>query len=421
MKRAALLLVYIVVAVLVGMEVALRLFPAAIPIGLLQHFDPGLRTEIAARIGMETRKGVQAIQRDDGGPPLYIDAPNAVIAHYDKAVTTGPASVQMDERGFCNPPPLAAPPLDVVVLGGSISWCLDVEPKQTWAALLGGELKASVYNLSVKGIGPYEYLQLLKRFGLALHPRVVLFDVSEENDMRDVVRYQRFRAGLGEGDDAGDGQTVLDGNRQGGLLASSSYVWNLGTAALRAWREHRAERNVKQLFPELPPQKSIDYRFVARWGSEQLAFNQDNSNRGQPRYAMALLRGLINLDGYQPALAELAKLARENGFRAVVVYTPTAGTAYARSIVYQDPALTDVMARSSDLQRREIGRMAGELGLGFIDLTVPFQDAAERLRASDALYFLDNMHLSAAGHRVTAEALAAPVAALLKQTAAAQP
>ena len=65
--------------------------------------------------------------------------------------------------------------------------------------------------------------------------------------------------------------------------------------------------------------------------------------------------------------------------------------------------------------------MAGELGLGFIDLTVPFQDAAERLRASDALYFLDNMHLSAAGHRVTAETLAAPVAALLKQTAAAQP
>lgn len=406
--------VYVLAAVLVGVEVILRLVPSAIPVVLLPYFDADLRTAIAGRLGMETRASIRPVARDDGGPPLYIDAPHTRVPHYGR-VATGPAFVEMDERGFCNPPPLAPPPLDIVVLGGSISWCVDVEPGQTWASLLGKEIGASVYNLSVKGTGPYEYLQLLKQFGLQLRPRVVLFDVSEENDMRDVLYYQSYRAGIRGNEDNGEGQTVLGSAEDGGFLARNSYAYDLVLATLRWYRARQTERANKQLFPELPPQKSMDYRFVARWGDAEVAFNPDNRSRGEPLHAMALLRGLINLDGYRPALAELARLGKENGFHAVVVYTPTAGTAYARAIHYSDPKLAEVMAQSSGRQRREIGQMAKELGLGFVDLTTPLQDAAERLRTTDLLYFVDNMHLAAAGHRVSAEALAAPVGELLKQ------
>src|SRR5262249_25358079 len=149
--------------------------------------------------------------------------------------------------------------------------------------------------------------------------------------------------------------------------------------------------------------------------------NKDNSGRGQPRLAMAMVRGLVSLDGYRPVLEEFARLAHENHFIPVVLYTPTIGATYRKFITYEDASLAPVMREAAEKQRQYIAGLAHDLGLTWVDLTAPFQDAAETLKGNDLLYFVFDAHLSGTGHRVTAEVLARQVPTMLGHQAAASP
>src|SRR6185295_1563006 len=92
----------------------------------------------------------------------------------------GPGKVEsavMDERGFCNEEPIGNPPYDVITLGGSIAWCHAVAVGETWTSRLARLTGLTTYNLSVQGIGPYEYIQILKQIGLPLRPRIVILNI----------------------------------------------------------------------------------------------------------------------------------------------------------------------------------------------------------------------------------------------------
>src|SRR5690242_460066 len=303
----------LVVVVFVGLEVALRLYPAAIPLELLKGFDDDLRIEIAQRRGLPTQLAIRELHRDDGGPPLYIYLPHERFVRDLKDPGKAESAV-MDERGFCNPEPIGEPPYDVVSVGGSIAWCHAIDAKETWTSRLGRLTGLSTYNLSVQGIGPYEYLQILKQLGLPLHPRAVIIGIGEGNDTRDVVRYESYRKWQAAETTNGADQTVLRTGNAGGFLARHLYLYALIRAVIFADRQHRAEHPLDPDFPGVPAQLDINFHYVGRWGSQVVDFNSDNSGRGQPRYAMALLRGLINLEGYRPPLEELGRLARQHHF-----------------------------------------------------------------------------------------------------------
>src|SRR6185295_8655483 len=88
---------YVVVVVAAGLEVALRLYPAAIPLELLRGFDDDLRIEIAQRRGLPTQLAVRQLHRDDGGPPLYIYLPHERFVRDLKDPGKAESAV-MDER-----------------------------------------------------------------------------------------------------------------------------------------------------------------------------------------------------------------------------------------------------------------------------------------------------------------------------------
>ena len=52
----------------VPLEAALRLFPQGIPLSLLNEFDPGLRSKIAAARKLQRVEDTVLVPRDDGGP-----------------------------------------------------------------------------------------------------------------------------------------------------------------------------------------------------------------------------------------------------------------------------------------------------------------------------------------------------------------
>jgi lysophospholipase L1-like esterase len=412
MKRTFILLqIFIGVAIVAGgLEVLLRLYPAAIPLALLQHFQQDLRLRVASRLDLPNRYDFLEVSRDDGGPLLRRYRPDAQLTSIGRdrdAVET----VVMDEAGFCNPDRsrAATDPVEILAVGDSFTWCTAVAPGEAWPAQLENVAARPTYNLGVAGVGPYEYVQILKRFGAERRPRVVIMNVYEGNDLRDALRYWDHRNRASDAAEATDPD-----DRRGGWLSRHSYVVNLATAAWREWIGS-AWRSLTEVEPEFKKgldaidKESLDLRYVLHLAGGDTAFNRENSDRDELRLAMVLDQGLIDLSVFDDALATFADLAGEQGFVPVLAYSPSAHTAYANYVEFSDPSAGPVLARYSERLRGYFRDAAERYGLHFVDLTEFLRaeiDAQGDAQAERLLYFPFNVHFTPEGHRIVARGLA---------------
>ncbi|MGI9415485.1 MAG: hypothetical protein ACR2PM_17550, partial [Hyphomicrobiales bacterium] len=202
----------ITIAVMLGVaEGVLRLVPSLIDVAVLERFAPSLRSQIARRVGLPVRADRLCIpsgERHDRGPDLCINRPNVKypVRADPKDLARGAVEIlPLDGKGFCNLPGHAArAKADIVMLGDSFTWCTAVGAEAAFTTLVEASLQAPAYNLGVAGIGPYEYLELLRRFGLPLGPKVVVMNIYEGNDLRDVLKYVKHRAKPGKSKIRGD-------------------------------------------------------------------------------------------------------------------------------------------------------------------------------------------------------------------------
>ena len=185
----------VAIAITFGLiEIGLRALPGAIPLGALKKYQPEMRLEIAQRRGLPNLSQVWVLPRSDGGPELKLFKPFTTIelGYRDDGTTK---RLELDANGFCNPLPdggYAARKIDIVTIGDSFTASTAIEPEATWTHLLSDLLGRPTYNLGRGGIGTYEYIQILERFGLPKKPDVVVMNFYEGNDLRDAVRYWSY-------------------------------------------------------------------------------------------------------------------------------------------------------------------------------------------------------------------------------------
>ena len=161
----------------------------------------------------------------------------------------------------------------------------------------------------------------------------------------------------------------------------------------------------------------VNFRYELRFADGAIVpFNIQNADHAEVRYARWLQRGEVQLSAFDDALARFVALALEHDFQPVVSYAPSAYTAYAGFVAFEDDALTTLMPWFSGTQRAYLRQKAEELGFVFVDLTPALQAAAHRLQDEELLYYPANVHYTPAGHRVVADALA-PVITALRQRA----
>jgi hypothetical protein len=397
----------ILMSLLVGLllaEVALRVFPSLISVPLLANFPDQLRHDIAERLNYANAKGyfIPTEQRTDHGPSIYLPAPNSTgISPRDPADLAAGAteSELMDAKGFCNPPAKAERPgVDVVVLGDSFVYCTGVDAADTSTSYLEDMSHLTTYSLGAGGKGPYEYVELLRHFGLALKPRVVIFNVYEGNDLQDAISYEKFlKTGRDQHAKRDDIEDVL----------SHSYAVSL----IYASGEWLFSDEITWL---LDSDRSINYRYSARSQGRLITLNESNRGRGQVKTAKKLKNGQISLDLWAPPLAAFKELSVSNGFIGIVSYTPAMHTAYAHTAVFEDPVSGDLVRTMSRMQRDWLSKKSAELGLLYVDLTPAFQKAANE---GPLTHFPVNVHLTAYGHRVSATEWASIISKALSTTA----
>jgi hypothetical protein len=270
-------------------------------------------------------------------------------------------------------------------------------------------LGRSGYNLGAPGVGLYEYIQLLKLYGLAKNPEIVVLNVYEGNDLRDAARYWDHRRRV---------ENVMAAPRLGrvgdGFLARHSYLFNLAAAAWFEWAAPSLERLLQsesglEEMAERIDKSGIDFRYDLVFADRAVAFNLSNSDRDEVIYAKLLEAGKISLNLFDKALLAFVELAERHDFVPVVLYSPSAYSAYAAQARFKDEKIAGTVKAYSRALRSYFAATAAQFGYHFLDLTPilqayaaePGNEAPERL-----LYSPESVHYSRAGNRVVATAVA---------------
>ena len=392
----------LVVSVL-AVEAVLRLWPGVIGIGALSEFAPKLRASIAAQRGLRLASDTVPIPRSDGGPPerLWVYKPGAEIS-YDFDEPGIVETVRMDDHGFCNPDPdsYRNPRFDVVALGDSFTWCTTVHPTDAWPAVFAKLSGLTTYNLGLPGRGPQEYLEILRAFGVQKHPRFVVVDIYEGNDFRDSYRFHEWKS-----DPRGaktENPCPFSTAAACGVhdvlartpLGSHSYAYNLVAGTL--WHKAAETR-----------ESGYDFRYDVELSDGTIEpFNTRNGDLNELEYASRLRVGAADVDVFDDAMDGFAALAKAEGFRVVLAYTPAAYSAYGARVRFHTRDVADTMKLYSSRQREYFARKSAELGFEFVDMSGPLGVAAADTSTSAPLYFRTNSHLTPHGHAVVAEALA---------------
>ena len=93
-----------------------------------------------------------------------------------------------DENGFRNPPGVGR--ADIVFLGDSVTEAGELDEDSTFVRKTATALGLEAVNLGTSGYGPQQELVVLRRYGLAYRPRLVVWQVTEWNDVIDAQAYR---------------------------------------------------------------------------------------------------------------------------------------------------------------------------------------------------------------------------------------
>ncbi len=183
---------------------------------------------------------------------------------------------------------------DVVVLGDSQSWGLNVSRTGAWPQQLAQILGRSVYNMGMVGYGPAQFWALAPQ-ALRLAPRELIVQLYLGNDFYDALKvsytlshYEAFRrVGLGAMSDRVTATGREEGERLGGVqepIWARSALWRL----LFSWRAQHAEYE--------------RVAAIARTTPDML------TTSGPARTSLSLAAPHARIDLSDPAIAEGARL-----------------------------------------------------------------------------------------------------------------
>lgn len=277
--------------------------------------------------------------------------------------------VRYDRNGFRNSPDLYE--ADLVVIGDSyMEGYLTSEAKLITTVLSGLQGK-SVANLGHSGYGPQQELAVLKRFGLPLKPKTVVWAFFEGNDFIDVQGYEN--------------ETHFSSNRFWQDFWFRSLTRNVAVSMFR---------------PPAPTCVSNDSIKELR-----AEFTDTNSMTHTVFFAPTEVEPPSEKTLHKAAafIAEAATLCHEKNTRFLVVFVPE------KYRVYHD--LTNVSLLTDAVRQWRISNLPSQLrqllfqlepSIEYIDLTPALKRASQK---GVATYLPDDTHWTDEGNRVAAETI----------------
>jgi len=293
-------------------------------------------------------------------------------------------SFKRDGRGFRNGEPWPED-VDLVVLGDSFTAAEHIQ-QPYWQGL-----SDSMLALAAPGTGTLEQQRYFEAFALPRQPATVILAFFAGNDLSDNMTFaDMLRRGLNRRDRAHEGKHPLDYSVLFHLLR---FIANATSPASRS---------------------ACHYPLIALTAPPTpVAFY----NRFLPLLAMDKA-SLLESEMFQltrASVVEMSSALKSEGARFILMYIPQKAELYWN---YLDRAsketIVEVESRADNLsglenidanltaQRDVMRELAEEIGLPFLDLTPPLEEA---IRAGRSPYFFADTHWNQDGHNIARNAL----------------
>jgi hypothetical protein len=279
-----------------------------------------------------------------------------------------------DEHGFRNPTGIRQ--ADIVCIGDSFTEAYHVAEDETFARQVAANSGVRSVNLGLSGYGPQQELLVLKRFGLAYQPRLVVWQFWEGNDLEDAERYHRWKQN--------------PNSRQ--ALVARLYSQSLLIRLLR-------------LTQAKPTVRARDYSHLR--ATLRQSDGQKTRLSPDPGYiADAAARHADGLAETRRAIAEGYRLCRSKGIELVVLFVPLRSRVLEPYVDYDNPAakkraFPDGSTHSRRDMNSQLLAFCRQLGCPAIDLFPAMRAAAAR--DNRGLYLVRYPHLDVGGHAVVAQ------------------
>jgi lysophospholipase L1-like esterase len=283
--------------------------------------------------------------------------------------------VAYDRHGFRNGRDLDR--ADVVAIGDSFVEGAEVADAETVTAVMTRHLGVEVANLGQSNYGPQQELAVLRRFGLPLAPRVVVWFFFGGNDLADVETYAWRRSHADE---------FLSPPMS---IATRSFARNAVIALARLTTPPRTV--------ESPAAVRAAMDFTEASGVTQRLYVDDAEGPWAP----------AQWDTARQTLDEAQRLTQAAGARFLLVFIPRKLRVYQGHVAAAPASLARTLT-SNDLPR-VLASWAAATGAAYLDATVPLRAA---VAAGTSVYLPDDVHWSPDGHAVTGAAVAAAITAM---------
>ena len=300
----------------------------------------------------------------------------------------------------------STPPYDVVLMGDSY-----LEIGESDGDTLSERLKAAsglaTLNLGTGWYGPYQYLELFKRYGLASGAKVALLCFFDGNDIEDVRQYAKWLNGGDYYHYVVSRRTLL--HRYLGVLEELISPVRKGIRNLFG-RKRAAAPGQSGVSREGLLSKGVDIRLdedvVRMW------FTYWNKRVTTDQ--------LLPSDEWQrlrKVLADFKAVADSRGIIPMVVYIPTKLQTYGRligdeaGIEFRNEVAQQIQFEGNSEQALRV--IARDLQIDMVDLLPDFQEHAGR---GELLYYPFDTHWNKVGRQVAAEILARDLAQRLPQS-----
>lgn len=276
--------------------------------------------------------------------------------------------VTYDRNGFRNEADFAR--ADMIVVGDSFVEGLTVPAAELTTSLLAKLRRETVANLGQSAYGPLEELVVLRRFGLPLRPRTVVWMFFEGNDLGDVISYRRAM-------------------RNPQSPASSFWARSFTRNALK---------EVKRFFVA-----SVKIQGVKRAG----VFEALNGQKVTVYFMYGSSRplsadDLSALDDTARTIATAQTLSAAQNARLIFVFVPTKFRVFRGFCRFpqESECRNWVLNDLPERLRQAVASISPEVG--YLDLTSSLVDAVKN---GQLPYYPDDEHWTAEGHKVAAEAI----------------
>jgi hypothetical protein len=284
--------------------------------------------------------------------------------------------VKYDAHGFRNSTDLER--ADIVVVGGSFVEGMTVPSASLMTNLLSQETGTAVANLGQNNFAPQQDLIALRKYGLPLRPRTVIWMYTDFNDLRMVLFYRGAAARP---------SSPWEGFRD---RSFSSFAWGKLAPYFAIHCPASRFRNCA------PPDGELRSGVVpdAQGKLVRVYFTH-------PPVPMDQIR-LLALGYMRATFAEAYKLTAAQGARFIVVFIPESFRVFQPLATFPANSLSRRWVLSDEPERVEATLRSISPDIGFLDLTPAMRQA---VRQGIIPYFKDDNHWSPAGQQLAARVI----------------